>query len=422
MTSPSNPPRWNRGEKRLFFGWVIIAALFFIVFVLWGAYYTFGVFLKPMSEELGWTRAMTSGVVTMGLLLGGVMSIVMGGLTDRYGPRIVLILGSFSVGLGYLLMYGIHSLWQLYVLLGFLVGLGMSTAYAVPAATAGRWFVEKRGLVLAMTFTGLGIAQMTVPPLVAQLIEALGWRQTYLLVGAAVWVLGISTSLILKRSPEDVGLLPDGKAPEKGQDRKAVAPLSGLTLMQALRTPAFWLVSAIWLLTGVPILLAVVHIIPYATDVGIDRVAAASVMAFMGISNILGRIVFGNVADRIGSKPTLIICLVIETVALLAFMGAKNLWGFYVGALLLGGAYSAADIVCLNVTAEFFGRRYLGIIIGATGLAWRTGAAAGALLGGVIYDLTKSYSLAFLIAAIGIVLCIGFSFPLFAKKPKLETA
>lgn len=420
MPSPSNPPR--AGEKRLFFGWVIIAALFFIVFVLWGAYYTFGVFLKPMSEDLGWTRAMTSGVMTLGLLLGGVMSIVMGGLTDRYGPRMVLILGSFSVGLGYLLMYGIHSLWQLYVLLGVLVGLGMSTAYAVPAATAGRWFVEKRAFVLAITFTGLGIAQMTVPPLVAKVIEALEWRQTYLLVGVAVWVLGISTSLILKRSPEDVGLLPDGKQPMVGGGKGTSAPLSGLSLVQALHTPAFWLLSVIWLLTGIPILLAVVHIIPYATDMGIDRVAAATVMTFVGISNIVGRIFFGNIADRIGSKPTLIICLAIETVALLVLMGAKNLWGLYAGALLLGGAYSAADIVCLNVTADFFGRRYLGIIIGATGLAWRTGAAAGALLGGVVYDLTKSYSLAFLIAAIGIVLCIGLAFPLFAKKPKLEAA
>ncbi len=252
---------------------------------------------------------------------------------------------------------------------------------------------------------------MAAPPLTAQLIVLGDWRFTYLVIGLLVLTVGASAAMFLWRNPEDRGLLPDGKVANSAQ----MPTLTGYTLAEALRTLTFWIFCAMWTFMALPILLVMVHTVPYAISMDIGPVAAASILTVMGASNIAGRLIFGPVADRIGSRPALLIALVIQTTALLLFVFAMDLKLFYLAALLFGASCSGGDVIAISILAEFFGRKSLGIIVGATSIPWRIGAATGPILGGLVFDTSGSYSLAFLVAAIGIAACIGLTFVLFTK-------
>jgi MFS family permease len=418
MTVSKEGPSFRFKGRRIFYGWGIVVALFLIMFVLWGGYYSFGVFFNSLSREFGSTGTLTSGIMSLSLILSGLFSWVMGGLTDRYGPRMVLSLSSFMAGAGYLLMTRIDSIWQIYVWIGIVVGIAMSSAYAVPAATVGKWFIKRRGLAIGITLTAIGTAQMVAPLLVAQIIELHDWRFAYLVIGLSVVVLGVSAAMFLRRMPEDMGLLPDGEA-AKPRGNAEMTALTGYTLAESLRMPVFWVFCTIWTLMAMPTLLVIVHTVPYATSMKIGSVAAASILTVTGVANISGRFIFGYMVDRIGSRPALLMTLVIQTVALLLFVYARDLRLFYLAGLLFGASCSGGDVVILTILADFFGRKHLGIIIGVASMPWRIGAAMGLILGGLISDITGSYSLAFLAVAIGIAACIGLTFILFAQKPRL---
>jgi len=272
---------------------------------------------------------------------------------------------------------------------------------------------------MGITFTGIGVAQMVAPLLVAQLIEIRDWRFAYLVIGLSALILGVSATMFLRRMPEDIGLLPDGEV-AKPRGNADMPSLTGYTLAQSVRTPVFWVFCAMLTLMAMPILLVMVHTVPYATSMKISSVAAASILTVTGAANISGRFIFGSMVDRIGSRPVLLMTLVIQTVALLLFVYARDLRGFYLAGLLFGASYSGGDVIVIGVLADFFGRKHLGIIIGITNIPWRIGAAMGPILGGFVSDVTGSYSLAFLAVAIGIAACIGLAFILFAQKPRIN--
>ena len=362
------------------------------------------------------TATVTSGIMTLSLIMGGIFSWLMGHLTDRYGPRIVLAASSVIAGSGYLLMTRIDNIWQIYVCIGSIVGIAMSSAYIVPAATAGKWFIKRRGLALSLVFTALGFAQMAAPPLTAQFVVLGGWRFAYLVIGLSVLIVGASAAMFLRRSPEDMGLSPDGKVAQGGVNTQMLA-LTGYTLNESLRTPAFWIFCSMWAFMALPYLLVLVHTVPYAINLNISPVAAATIFTVMGAANIAGRLLFGSMADRIGSRPALLISLFIQTIALILFVLGRDIRLFYMAGLLFGASSSGGDVICIGLLAEFFGRKSLGVIVGVSTIAWRIGAAAGPILGGWVSDTTGGYSLAFLVAAVGIAASIGLTFVLFANKP-----
>ncbi|MDP2645130.1 MAG: MFS transporter [Desulfobacterales bacterium] len=403
-------------KVQVFYGWVVVAALFLVTFILWAGFYSFGVFFKPLSREFGMMATTTSGIMTLSLLVSGLFSWPMGHLTDRYGPGAVLAACSVIAGAGYILMTRIYAIWQIYVCIGVVVGMAMSSAYAVPAATAGRWFIRRRGLALSLVFTALGIAQMAAPPLTAKLVVLGDWRFAYLVIGISVLTVGVCAAVFLRRSPEDVGLLPDGDVAGHGGGAQ-MPTLTGYSLAETLRMPAFWIFCPMWALMALPILLVIVHTVPYAISMNISTVVAATIFTVMGAANIAGRLVFGSMADRIGSRLSLLITLSIQTIALILFVFGRDLRLFYLAALLFGASYSGADVIFIGILAEFFGRKSLGTIVGVSSILWRVGAATGPILGGWVFDSTGSYSLAFLVAAAGIAACIGLTFVLFANKP-----
>ncbi len=409
----------EKTSVRYFYGWNMAAACFFIVFALWGAYYGFSVFFKSMTSEFGWTRAQTSAAMTISLLIGGLTAPIVGRLIDRYGSRLIMTICAVLAGLGYTMLSTVTSLWQYYIWYGLVIGLAMSGSYVVPAAIVNHWFIRKRGLVLGLVFSAFGVGQMLVPPLATQLLKAFDWRTSYIFIGCGVFVLTFASALFLRDFPRDKGLMPDGEA--KSAERDKIAAW-GFTFGEAVRTSGYWLLLAVWFVFAIPTYIIGVHLIPYATDVKIDPMKAATIFTVIGSFNIGGRIVFGHLCDKWGNKPVVFISFASVFLGMLVMIGAKDLWAFYLAGALYGTFYSAVDIAIIKVTGDFFGNRAIGAIMGTTGLAWRTGAAGGTIVAGLIFDLTRSYSNAFALAALSMAASLVVSFFLFRHRPQMAAS
>lgn len=374
----------QREGRGLYYGWVITFAMFLVIFLFWGTFYSFGVFFKPLAADFGWGRAVTSGPFSLSMLVQGGMGIGAGLLADRFNPRGIIAVGGVVTAVGYMLMYRMGSLWEFYLYFGVLVAAGMSVSYVVPVAVIPRWFEARRGLALGIAMAGVGLGNMVFPPLLTQLITAHGWRTTYLLLGVGIGVTSVAVSLLLRPSP----------AP------KAETGARDFSLKRAMATPAFWLLGAIWMLVAMPLQIMVVHLVNYATDVGISLKYAAGVLSIMGLASMVSRIGVGSISDRIGDKLTYYGCLVIQTVVLLGLMRAWGVVGFYAAGLLFGIGYGGGGVIYPKIVAGVFGVRSLGAIIGVLSAVWYVGAAVGAPMAGLIFDQTQSYRWAFLVSGL----------------------
>lgn len=406
-------------NSRYFYGWNMVVASFFIVFALWGAYYGFSVFFKSMALEFNWSRAETSAAMTISLIIGGLTAPIVGRLIDRYGSRLIVAICAILGGAGYVMLSTINSLWQYYLWYGLVIGLAMSCSYVVPAVIINHWFVKKRGLALGLVFSAFGVAQMAVPPLATQLLGIYGWKISYILIGSGVFIITFISAFFLKSAPRDMGLEPDGDTKSSEKDKLTVW---GFTFKEAIKTSGYWLLIAVWLIFAIPTYIIGVHLIPYATDVKIDPMKAATIFTVMGSFNIAGRIVLGHLCDKWGNKPVVYLSFASVFFGMLIMMGAKDLWAFYLAGALYGTFYSAVDIAIIKVTGDFFGNKAIGAIMGTTGLAWRMGAAGGTIAAGFIFDITRSYSNAFGLAALSMLVSLMVSFILFRHKPKMAVS
>ncbi len=407
-------------KPRFFYGWVNVAVFFVIALAAWGPQYSFGVFFKPLAEEFGWTRAQVSGAMTTNLIIGGILAFVIGGLADRYGPRRIMYGVAILIGGGYLALSRLTTLWHLYLWFGLVVGVGMSAAYIVPAATVSRWFVARRGLALGIMMAGMGFSQILIPPAVAVAISRLGWRNSYTMIGVGVLVLLLPLANFLRKSPEDYGLRPDGvQDAAVPNTRENTRTPEGFSLKQAIRLPAFWLLFAIWIFLALPGFLTLVHVVPLVTDVNpdIDARAAATVISFIGVAGISGRLFFGYASDRWGGRTTATLCLGMMAIAMVEMMFAQRLTSFFIAAVVFGAGYNGADTATIKMAGDFFGRRSIGAVMGLTGLGFRIGASSGALVGGVIYDVTGKYQASFAIAALCALIGILLTLAIFRYKP-----
>ena len=384
-------------KPSFFYGYIVVAAALLTMVITTGALYSFGVFFKPVLTEFGWTRAATSGAYSLCILLLGSLSIVMGRLNDRFGPRIVVTACGFLLGSGYLLMSQISTIWQLYLFYGILAGIGLSGAYVPPISTVARWFVKRRGLMTGIAMSGIGLGTMIMPLVANWLISSYGWRTSFTVIGITVMALTTLAAQFLRRDPSQMGLVPYGE--NEAQQENAAPESGGFALQRAIRTRQFWMICAMFLCYGIFIQTVIVHIVPHATDLGISAASAAYILAIIGGVSMAGRIIMGNAGDRIGNKPALIICFTTTTVASLWLLAAQDVWMFYLFAVVFGFAYGGAIALNSLIVAEFFGLSSLGVILGVVTFGWSIGEAVGPVLAGRIFDITGSYQPAFWICA-----------------------
>jgi len=361
-----------------------------------GTRLSFGIFFKPVLTEFGWTRAMTSGAYSLAVIVHGFLSIAMGGLNDRLGPRIVVTLCGFFLGLGYLLMSQVNSIWQLYLFYGLITGIGTSGFWVPIMSTIARWFAKRRSTMTGIVLGGTGLGTLIVPPVASRIIDAYDWRISYVIMGGFVLVVLVSLSQLLKRDPAQMKLAPYGESRESGQEVRLSG--GGFYLGEVVYTRRFWLIFIVALCNGFLLSTIMVHIVPHATDLGISAISAANILATTGGAGMVGRIAIGGIADRIGNRQAFIIGFIMLTIALLWLVTVKEMWMFYLVAIVYGLGTGIGTLTS-PLTAEYFGLRSHGLIYGVINLGYNIGAATGPLLAGYIFDINGSYQSAFLVCA-----------------------
>lgn len=398
-------------KPRFFYGHIIVVAAFFIMMSMYGVYNTFGIFFNPVLTEFGWTRALTSGAFSLSWIVHGLLSIVMGGLNDRFGPRIVLTLCALLLGGGYLLMSQISAVWQLYFFYGIIIGSGLGGIWVPLMSTVVRWFSKRRGIATGIVASGIGIGTLIAAPAANWLISIYGWRVSYIILGSIVLVVVVLAAQFLRRDPAQVGQLPYGE--NGSQVHGSQMGNSGFSLKEAAHTKQFWLTSGMFFCFGFGVFAIIVHIVPHAIELGTSAAIAANILATSGGLSIVGKVVLGSAADRIGNRQVFIIGFIMMSAAFFWLVPATTAWMLYLFAVVFGIAYGGCAVAESPLAAGLFGLSSHGLILGVLVLGFSIGAAIGPLVAGYIFDTTGSYKVAFLILAA--VSIIGLIITLFLK-------
>jgi MFS family permease len=385
----------------------------------------FGVFLPVLAETFAWSRGAIATALSINLLLGGLAGFGLGALADRRGPRVVLVTTVALAGTAFALVSTVGALWHLYLFVGVMGGVGMSSFYVLGTSTVARWFDERRGLALALVFVGFNIGYISAGPLAARLIASLGWRAAYAVLGGGCGLIALlaASTVRLPRPAEVTALrrpgLGAGRVPVvAGASRRvAVAADGGVTLAQALADPRQWWLNLSWLILGGLSLMLSVHAVPFARDRGVDLAGASLALTAYGMGAVVGRLASGAVADRVGAMAALRGGYVAQALAVLALLWLPSREALLASLAVFGLGFAASDTIVTKVIPDVFGVRALGAIMGVLTLGWRCGAALGPAAAGFLHDLTGSYTVPFGAAPIALLL----SFRLFtvgsARRP-----
>jgi MFS family permease len=398
--------------KGFFYGWWIVVGAFISVFVGVGVgVFTFGVFFNDLIRDFGWTRASLSIASTVYVLIGAFLGPVIGTLSDRYGPKRVMLTGIFIMGLSLIGLRFLKSLWYLYLMYG-LMGVGFCGLYISSMAVVSNWFIRKRGTATGLMFMGVGAGGLVLAPLANYCILAFGWRSTYMILGLLTWLIALpAISLLIKTKPEDIGLLPDGDLVRK----TSAGPLAleGLTSEQALRTPTFWLLVVIFFLFSCGLTGVTIHLVPYLRDVGFTPTVAANIFGIVCGLSILGRVGFGYLADRMDIRYVTIMSYVLCIIGLICLIGVTPAHLPYLIGFIGTYSFSYGGDAALQpiIVAKCFGRAAIGKLLGYLYVPFSVGLGLWPFLGGYVFDLTKSYQGAFIIYIVSFVLaCVGLVF------------
>jgi MFS family permease len=368
-------------KTRIYPGWLVVTAAFAGVMVSFGSLlvFTFGIFLKPISEEFGWSRESISTAFGIAAMTVALCSPVLGRLLDRYGARrIVLIcMTVFGLAFGSLSMLT-PSLAHLYATF-FIIGIvGNGTTQMGYSRVVSSWFTERRGMALALVVCGVGVGSIVFPWLTQWLIDLYGWRMAYRVLGALVLVMGIPlTAIFVRERPAAAG--------------QRLTTL-GSTVRQGLRSRAFWLIVATLFLSSIAVNGAITHLSPLLTDRGITPASAALAVSILGASSLTGRLVTGLLLDRwFGGRVSAVLLMGVAAGILLLATAANSITGILAAALIGFGMGGEADVTPYLLT-RYFGLRTFSTLYGLTWTAYAIAGATGPVLMGRVFDATNSYA------------------------------
>jgi len=397
-------------KPKLFYGWWIVAVSLVVLLITLGlGYYSFGVFFKPLVAEFGWSRATVSGAMSVFLLAWGLACPLVGRLTDRYGPRRLMVLGTIALGISFCLLSLTSALWQLYLLYAC-AGAASATCSEIPVSTAvSNWFRKKRGIAMGIAASGIGFGGLLLVPSVNFLILNSGWQATYFVMGLITWVVLLPLIITIMRTrPQEIGLLPNG---EKDLERTGVSEsllqqnsadsgknsnLNNGSTAVLLKTKELWLIGFAFSLVSFGIIGIVIHEVPFIVDMGIPLATAAIMLGVTAGIGVVGKLSFGYFADRLSPKWVTLACIALQAGGVVILMQSRNLgmvWAFVIVFAFASGGMNTLRPLMIG---EFFGIDSFGRTFGLTELMRRFGAAAGPFMAGYIFDITGSYHYAFI--------------------------
>ena len=364
--------------------WVIVAAGGLLGCVAIGAMFSLPVFLLPISKDTGWSVTGVSTAMTIGFLAMAFASMFWGGLSDRWGPRPVVLTGSVLLAASLMLASVTTSLIAFQFVFGLVVGVAVAAVFAPMMACVTGWFDTHRSLAVSLVSAGMGMAPMTMSPFAAWLITMHDWRTSMQIIAFVVLALMIPASLLVKRAP----------ALEAGGDEtmEADAPQEGMTTREVLRSPQFIVLCLTNFFCCATHSGPIFHTVSYAITCGIPMIAAVTIYSIEGLAGMGGRVVFGLLGDRFGAKHILVLGLLVQAFGALAYVFTGGLASFYLVAGIFGFIYAGVMPLYAVLARENFPLRMMGTVIGGTAMAGSLGMALGPLAGGLIYDTFASYT------------------------------
>jgi MFS transporter, OFA family, oxalate/formate antiporter len=403
--------------RRFFYGYTMVAAAFFIMLAYSATRSVFGIFFDPMVSQFHWSAALLSGAFSLSIVMDGISAILWGRLTDKWGPRRVLIACGLIAGIGYILLFWVQAIWQMYVIYGLIIGIGMGGIFVPVSTTLPRWFIARRNSANGIALVGMGVGTLIVSPIAYWLVTTYKWPLSYVIIGIAFLLVVLTAAFFLRADPSEVGQKPyTGKGSVTKSYRAAVRDF---TLAEAIRTRQMWLAFMMFFCFGFASMSMMVHLVPHIINIEISAATAASVMATVGAINVLGRLAFGLVGDKLGSLPTYLLGFVFILGSLIWLIFMRDVWMFYAFAVLWGFSAGGMGTVQTPITAELFGVKSLGAIFGVCGLGVMTGGSLGPVITGYLFDVFGNYQIAFLTCAIFVVAGIGLNLWLTHYKKKL---
>lgn len=391
--------------RPVFYGWYIVSVACLVSMMSMGVQvYGLGVFITPMTEELGWSRTDISLGQTLSTGVMGLVGLAVGGLIDRRGGRELIVGGGIISGLAYILLGQVQELWQYYFVVGIVLTLGMGTMGGmVLNIVVSNWFIRRRGRAIAITAMGVSFGAVLVPPLMTWLIDAAGWRTAWVVLGVSIWVLVIPPGwIIMRRRPEDFGLEPDGGPleiePGNTLDAQRAA-VDGLrwTRSQAMRTPTLWLLILVFGLGSMGFMALFLHLVPFLTDSGYSRPESAAAFAMIGLAGLLSKPIWGLIAERVPSRYAAASEFALLGLGVLAIDLAPTLPLMFAAIFLLGVGVGGVMTVQETVWADYYGRLTLGTVRSIGRSFTIVFSAGGPVFAALAFDLRGSYEVAFLV-------------------------
>jgi MFS family permease len=401
-------------KPRLFYGFIIVVAIFCIHLISYGISDSYGVFINPWIDVFGWNRASISGAYSLAFIMSGIMGIVMGMITDRYGPRIALSLCAVCLGAGFILISRMHALWQLYVFYGFLFGTGMSGIWAPLLSLISRWFISKRGLVTGIVISGGGLGAFIGPPLINWLVSCFTWINATLVLGIFVLVGVLVVAQFLKRDPSKIGQEPYREI--HTQSLNPALSLKDFSIKEALKTTQFWTIFFMFFCLSFYTFSILVHYMPHVIQLGIPANSAAYILATISGVSILGNFVMGRVGDKIGPKNIFIIGFILMSASLFWLVQSREIWMLYLFSIVFGFNHGGNATAQAPLTARIFGLKAHGTIFSVIAFGFTTGGAVGPLVTGYLFDLTGGYQTAFIVC--GVMGILGLILAMILKPTK----
>jgi MFS family permease len=395
------------------YGWVMVALGAFMTCIAIGAMFSLAVFLQPITQATGWSHTAVSSAMTLNFLAMGAAGFGWGALSDRIGPRPVVLAGAVLLGLGLFLASRAQTALQFQLTFGLLVGVAVGSFFSPMIAAVMGWISEHRGLAVSLVSVGVGVAPMTMSPLAAWLITQMDWRSAQIVIAVLVWATLVPAALFVRRPPQ---------SSVTGGSGKGATQERPMTLRDAFVSAPFIVLALTFFACCAAHAGPIFHTVTYAMTCGLAPLAAVTIYSVEGLAGLGGRLALGVLADRLGVKRVLIAGLLIQAVAAFAFIYASRLGEFYAVAATFGFAYGGVMPLYAVLAREYFGQRILGAVFGAAAMVSSLGMALGPALGGWIFDTFGRYTWMYIgSAAIGLgAVAIALAFPPFPKAVPLK--
>jgi len=399
------------------YGWQVVAVGFILLLLMFGSRLSFGLYLKPLAENFGATRASISGSQSLYMVIYAIIALIAGSLADHYGPKRIIMGGAIFMGVGILLTSLINAVWQYYLTYGVLVAIGSGALYVPVVGAVSKFFTKRRNLAIGLTASGGGVGQYIFPLFVQKVIDLEGWPAAFWYTSVLMLIFGVSLPWIFLRGrglPEDVGCVdPEGSAEnDQGNGPGDFGGSKQYTLRQAMSTRPFWAYFMMYFIICFVIDGTVfVHLYPYLTDIGFSGQTAAKSLGYLGLISTGATIAFSPLGDKFNKRLLLTSFLALHTLLLLWLIHIRSefsLWGFTVFyGIILGAGWP----LTVSILAEIFGSRGVGSILGACTMAFGIAGLIAPWLAGYIFDLYNSYVPIFYVTvllSLGGVICTYF--------------